>query len=364
MAVTLGPGTDSAGHVRPPARSTVSGRLRSDACLPAPRRPAGRPPRAAAPARRLREKRPPAKRSGNRRPRRRKKKSSHRSLGRASAAAGACSPAAPAAWPARSPGRTRPNRSRPSTAATASASAVLGLAIVLGAAAWSNGIGPVGVGLADGVRWIVGSLVMVLPVVLFFAALRLLRSGPRPEARGRLAIGWLCTVASVLGIAQILGTAADPQQGRARLRRPDRLGRRHAAGRRHRRHRHRRPAGAAGVLRPAGHHRDARCTRSPSGCASSATACSAADDYDDDDDEYDDDDDDDGGGPTRPPLRPEVRCRRTCSPPARSTSARSTPPPTPAITEPGRRCTPSCGRRWSTAPCRPRTCRRSPSPSS
>ena len=59
---------------------------------------------------------------------------------------------------------------------------------MLGAAAWSNGIGPVGAGLADGVRWIIGALVMVLPVVLFFpAALRLLRRGPRPEARGRLA---------------------------------------------------------------------------------------------------------------------------------------------------------------------------------
>ena len=59
--------------------------------------------------------------------------------------------------------------------------AVLGLAIVLGAAAWSNGIGPVGVALADGVRWIIGSLVMALPVVLFFAALRLLRRGPAPR---------------------------------------------------------------------------------------------------------------------------------------------------------------------------------------
>ncbi|SNR93044.1 FtsK/SpoIIIE family DNA translocase [Blastococcus mobilis] len=92
--------------------------------------------------------------------------------------------------------------------------AVLGLAIVLGAAAWSNGIGPVGEALTAGVRWIVGSLVMVLPVVLFFAALRLLRRGPRPEARGRLAIGWLCTIAAVLGIAQVVGTAAAPAAGR------------------------------------------------------------------------------------------------------------------------------------------------------
>ena len=50
--------------------------------------------------------------------------------------------------------------------------AVLGLSIVLGAAAWSSSIGPVGVGLAQGVRWIVGSMVMVLPVVLFFVAFK------------------------------------------------------------------------------------------------------------------------------------------------------------------------------------------------
>ncbi len=92
--------------------------------------------------------------------------------------------------------------------------AVLGLAIVLGAAAWSNGIGPVGAGLADAVRWIIGSLLMVLPVVLFFAALRLLRRGPRPEARGRLAIGWVCLIASVLGIADVVGASADPRMGR------------------------------------------------------------------------------------------------------------------------------------------------------
>src|SRR3954447_20338151 len=89
--------------------------------------------------------------------------------------------------------------------------AVLGLAIVLGAAVWSDGIGPVGRGIAEAVGWIVGSLVLVLPVVLFFAALRLLRRGPRPEARGRLAIGWLCAVAAMLGIAQVLDTGADPK---------------------------------------------------------------------------------------------------------------------------------------------------------
>ncbi|MGY1700917.1 DNA translocase FtsK 4TM domain-containing protein [Geodermatophilus sp. SYSU D00766] len=92
--------------------------------------------------------------------------------------------------------------------------AVLGLAVVLGAAAWFDGIGPVGAGLADAVRWVVGSLVVVLPALLFLAALRLLRRAPRPEARGRLAIGWLCATLAVLGIASVVGTPADPVAGR------------------------------------------------------------------------------------------------------------------------------------------------------
>ncbi|SHG48312.1 DNA translocase FtsK [Geodermatophilus nigrescens] len=91
--------------------------------------------------------------------------------------------------------------------------AVLGLAVVLGAAAWFDGIGPVGAGMADATRWVVGSLVLLLPAVLFLAALRLLRRAPRPEARGRLAIGWVCATVAVLGIASVVGTPADPVAG-------------------------------------------------------------------------------------------------------------------------------------------------------
>jgi S-DNA-T family DNA segregation ATPase FtsK/SpoIIIE len=160
------------------------------------------------------KKRPPAKRTANRRPPAKKKAAGGPGLWRI----------ASGGWNllARGAGGLARSVARPEEAEPLAPEhrrdgvglGVLGLAIVLGAAAWSNGIGPVGEVLTDGVRWIIGSLVMVLPVVLFFAALRLLRRGPRPEARGRLAIGWLCTVASVLGIAHVLGTAADPDDGR------------------------------------------------------------------------------------------------------------------------------------------------------
>lgn len=86
--------------------------------------------------------------------------------------------------------------------------AVLGLAIVLGAAAWTEGIGPVGSLLTDGVRWAIGSLTMVLPVVLFLVAVRLLRHPPHPEARGRLLIGWLSVVAAVVGVTHVVGSDA------------------------------------------------------------------------------------------------------------------------------------------------------------
>ncbi|MCO7219278.1 DNA translocase FtsK [Klenkia sp. PcliD-1-E] len=82
--------------------------------------------------------------------------------------------------------------------------AVLGLAIVLGVTAYVGDVGPVGSGIVDAFRWAFGALTYLLPVVLLLAALRLLRHGPRPEARGRLIIGWICIVLPVLGIAHLV----------------------------------------------------------------------------------------------------------------------------------------------------------------
>src|SRR4051794_76367 len=88
--------------------------------------------------------------------------------------------------------------------------AVLGMAIVLGAATWTDGIGPVGAGLADGVHVLIGGLAKALPVVLLLVALRLLRHPPHPEARGRLMIGWLSVVAAVVGVAHVVGPDESP----------------------------------------------------------------------------------------------------------------------------------------------------------
>ncbi len=82
--------------------------------------------------------------------------------------------------------------------------AVLGLAIVLGVTAYVGDVGPVGSGIVDAFRWAFGALTYLLPVVLLLAAIRLLRHGPRPEARGRLVIGWICVVLPVLGIAHLV----------------------------------------------------------------------------------------------------------------------------------------------------------------
>jgi S-DNA-T family DNA segregation ATPase FtsK/SpoIIIE len=88
--------------------------------------------------------------------------------------------------------------------------AVLGVAIVLGAATWTHGIGPVGAALADAVHFAIGALRQALPVVLFLVAVRLLRHPPHPEARGRLMIGWLSVVAAVVGVAHVTGPDTSP----------------------------------------------------------------------------------------------------------------------------------------------------------
>jgi DNA segregation ATPase FtsK/SpoIIIE, S-DNA-T family len=94
---------------------------------------------------------------------------------------------------------------------------VLGLAVVLGAAVWTHGIGPVGSGIATAAHWVVGAPVVVLPALLFCVAIYVLRHPAQPEARGRMVIGWVSMVVGVLGICSVAGhgNTDGPPQGHA-----------------------------------------------------------------------------------------------------------------------------------------------------
>src|SRR3954464_11199685 len=185
-----------------PARASTSNR--------APARGGGSSrPRTGSPA----QKRPPAKRGSTaaRRPAPRKKQGTLAgSLWRgASGAWGLLAKGAGGlARPVARPGEAQPLA--PEHRRDGVGLAVLGVAIVLGAATWTDGIGPVGAGLADGVHVLIGGLTKALPVVLLLVALRLLRHPPHPEARGRLMIGWLSVVAAVVGVAHVVGPDETP----------------------------------------------------------------------------------------------------------------------------------------------------------
>ena len=67
---------------------------------------------------------------------------------------------------------------------------LLGLAILTGVAVWLSGAGPVGERVADTVRLFLGAIAAALPLLLLFAAIRLMRDAGDPEHRGRGVVGW------------------------------------------------------------------------------------------------------------------------------------------------------------------------------
>jgi S-DNA-T family DNA segregation ATPase FtsK/SpoIIIE len=82
---------------------------------------------------------------------------------------------------------------------------MLGLAILIGVAVWAGSAGPVGKWLADAVRLFFGGLAVLLPLLLLYGAVRLMRRAADPEHRGRSVVGWTALIiatASLLHIAQ------------------------------------------------------------------------------------------------------------------------------------------------------------------
>jgi S-DNA-T family DNA segregation ATPase FtsK/SpoIIIE len=82
---------------------------------------------------------------------------------------------------------------------------MLGFAILVGVALWAGGAGPVGQWIADSGRLFFGSLAALLPLLLIYGAVRLMRKPADPEHRGRSLVGWtalIVSTASLLHIAQ------------------------------------------------------------------------------------------------------------------------------------------------------------------
>jgi len=81
----------------------------------------------------------------------------------------------------------------------------LGFAILIAVAVWAGGAGPVGRWVADSARLFFGGLAVLLPLLMMYGAIRLMRKPADPEHRGRTLVGWTALIvatASLLHIAQ------------------------------------------------------------------------------------------------------------------------------------------------------------------
>jgi S-DNA-T family DNA segregation ATPase FtsK/SpoIIIE len=92
--------------------------------------------------------------------------------------------------------------------------AALAVALIVAVGAWADSAGPLGHGLTHLLRTLIGSGVMVLPLVLLAAGWRSLRR-PAPDApRGRAVIGWIAVGVGYLGILDLVH--GDPSGAAAR----------------------------------------------------------------------------------------------------------------------------------------------------
>jgi S-DNA-T family DNA segregation ATPase FtsK/SpoIIIE len=96
---------------------------------------------------------------------------------------------------------------------------LLGIAVVLVASSWFDAARPVGGWIDTVVRAVIGSAVVLMPILLVTIAVVLMRTEPNPDARPRLILGAAMIALPVLGLWHLwAGAPADP------------VARRHAAG--------------------------------------------------------------------------------------------------------------------------------------
>ena len=97
--------------------------------------------------------------------------------------------------------------------------ALLGIAVVIAASAWFDAARPVGQWIDTFLRILIGSAVVLLPILLAAIAVVLMRTEPDPEARPRMILGATMIALPALGLWHLW--AGSPQ---------DPIARQHAAG--------------------------------------------------------------------------------------------------------------------------------------
>ncbi|WP_203838689.1 FtsK/SpoIIIE family DNA translocase [Winogradskya humida] len=86
---------------------------------------------------------------------------------------------------------------------------MLGLSILIGVAVWAGSAGPVGKRLADAVHLFFGGLAVLLPLLLLYGAIRLMRKPADPEHRGRSLVGWSALVVATASLLHVAQTPRD-----------------------------------------------------------------------------------------------------------------------------------------------------------
>jgi S-DNA-T family DNA segregation ATPase FtsK/SpoIIIE len=94
---------------------------------------------------------------------------------------------------------------------------LLAISVVLAASSWFDAARPVGGWIDAGVRVVIGSAVILLPILLVALAVVLMRTEPHPEARPRLVLGGAMIALPVLGLWHLWSGAPQDPADRQRV---------------------------------------------------------------------------------------------------------------------------------------------------
>ncbi|MDP9165132.1 MAG: DNA translocase FtsK, partial [Actinomycetota bacterium] len=95
--------------------------------------------------------------------------------------------------------------------------ALIAVSVVLAASSWFDAARPVGGWIDSVVRAVIGSAVVLLPILLVASALLLMRTEPHPEARPRLVLGTVMIALPVLGLWHLWSGAPQDAADRQRV---------------------------------------------------------------------------------------------------------------------------------------------------